>query len=258
MDKNRIWIIGSVVVMVAVLVMGLLLGIQPQLAAVASANDARVAVEASNNGQASVLARLKTDFAGIDALKAELVPLQASVPSGTQMPGFVTQLDALAGTTSVTLTGVTVAEAMPYVPPVALADTGTTGASAGTSAAKAAGTMPLTNAQITATTFASLAVSITVTGSYAHALDFVNGLQSGQRLYLVTGLTTAPLTGTAGTAGSPTAPAGSATKAIAADGVTATITGLVYVLVPPATAPTAAETPAATTAPTPTPAPVTK
>ncbi|MCI4656464.1 hypothetical protein [Cryobacterium zhongshanensis] len=239
MDKNRIWIIGSVVIMVAVLAMGLLLGIQPQLAAVATADQARVAVEASNAGQAAVLAKLQSDYAGIDALKAELIPLRASVPSGTEMPSFVTQLDALAGSTSVTLTGMTVSDAVPYAAPAALAATGTTDA-----AATPAAVMPLTNAQITATTFASLAVSITVTGSYAHALDFISGLQSGQRLFLVTGINTAPVAEDA------TADA----KKSATGDITATITGLVYVLVPPATAGTPAATTAATPTPTPTPA----
>lgn len=242
MDKNRIWVIGSVVVMVAVLVMGVLLGIQPQLAAVATANDARVAVEASNTGQASVLAQLKTDFAGIDALKANLVPLTTSVPSGTKIPDFVSQLDALAGATSVTLAGMTVADAMPYAPPAALAATGTPDAAAGASAGGPASTSPLTNAQITATTFASLAVTITITGSYAHALDFVSGLQSGQRLYLVTGLTTTALDAPAPSSGTVAAVT---TKTVATGEVTATITGLVYVLIPRATAAAPAATPAA-------------
>jgi Tfp pilus assembly protein PilO len=244
MDKNRMWIMGSVIVMVAVVALGLLLGIQPQLAAVATANDARAAVEASNAGQALVLTKLKSDFAGIDALKAELVPLQASVPSGTDMPRFVTQLGTLAGSTSVTLSGMTVANAVPYAAPAALASTGTTDAATGTPAAAT----PLTNAQITATTFASLAVQITVTGSYAHALDFISGLQSGQRLYLVTGITTAP-TAAAATEG--------ATAGSTGD-VTATITGLVYVLVPPATTPTPAPTATATPAATPTATPAAK
>lgn len=241
MDKNRMWIIGSVVVMVAVIALGFLLGIQPQLAAVATANDARVAVEAANSGQAAVLAKLKSDFAGIDDLKAKLVPLQASVPSGTEMPRFVTQLDALAGSTSVTLSGMTVADAVPYAAPVALAATGTADATAGTSTS----TTPLTNAQITATTFASLAVQITVTGSYAHALDFISGLQSGQRLYLVTGITTSPVAEAVATG---------TTKATVPGDITATITGLVYVLVPPATAATPAAATAATPTATPTPA----
>ncbi|TFB87091.1 hypothetical protein E3O44_08055 [Cryobacterium algoricola] len=229
MDKNRIWMIGSVLVMVAVVGLGLLLGIQPQLAAVATADDARVGVEATNASQAAVLAKLQADFAGIDTLKADLVPLEASVPSGTQMPRFVNQLDALAKSTSVTLTGMTVADAVPYAAPAPLASTGT----AGTAVVAAP---PVTNSLITATNFASLAVQITVVGSFDHSLDFVNGLQSGERLFLVTGLTTSK------------AEADPAAKGKASTDVTAVITGFVYVLVPPATAATPAATPPATPA----------
>lgn len=233
MNKNRLWVIASVLVMVLVLVLGVVVGIQPQLAATAAANEQRASVEASNAGQAAVLAQLKKDYAGIDKLKEELAPLSDSVPQGTEMPAFVNQLDALAGASQVTLTGITVADAVPYAPVAAPAVApvvtgGATPAPAPTPAptpapsatAPAAGVPPVTNPQITAENFASLAVSISVSGSYGNALNFVNGLQTGKRLFLVSGLRTTP----------------GDTPGI----VTATITGLVYVLVPPATGAAAA------------------
>lgn len=235
MDKNKLWLIGSALVMAAVIVMGSLLGIQPQLAAMSTANEARSGVEASNAGQAAVLAQLKSDFAGIDKLKADLAPLDASVPSGTEMSPFVTQLGTLADETKVTLSGITVADALPYAPvvaPVAAAAPAASGSTPTPTAAPSdaaapldptAGVPPVTNSKITANNFASLAVQITVTGTYANALDFVNGLQTGQRLFLVSGLSTAPLEGE------------DSTRI-----VTATISGLVYALVPTAPEATAA------------------
>lgn len=226
MDKNRLWMIGSVLVMAVVLVGGALLGLQPQLAAAAAANEQRISVEASNAGQAAVLAQLKKDFEGIDALKAELAPLSASVPSGTRMPAFVKQLDALAGMTQVTLDGFTVSEATPYAPveaPAAtVADPAAAAAAPPTDAAAVptAGVPPVRNEQITADNFASMAVTVTVSGSYGNALNFVNGLQNGERLFLVSGLTT-----TSQDAGEEESNGGN---------VSAVITGLVYVLVPPA------------------------
>ncbi|MET0955641.1 MAG: hypothetical protein ABWY68_06780, partial [Cryobacterium sp.] len=77
---------------------------------------------------------------------------------------------------------------------------------------------PVTNAKITTDNFASLAITVTVKGSYANALQFVNGLQTGGRLFLVSGLVTSRGAGE----GSEAAP----------DDVTATISGLAYVLVP--------------------------
>ena len=227
MDKNRIWLFGSALVMVVVVALGVLLGIQPQLAAVAAAEADRASVEASNAGQSTVLTQLIADYAGIEALKAELAPLEASVPSGTRMSSFVTQLDGLAAATRVTFSGLTVADAVPYVSvaaPVdpaaaaAAADAPTNDSSAEAPAAPAvstAGVPPVTSPQITTDNFASLAVDITVVGTYADTLTFVNGLQTGQRLVLVTGLAITP-----GEEGS--------------DQVSAIISGLVYVLVPPA------------------------
>ncbi len=228
MNKNRLWMIASVLVMVLVLVLGVLLSIQPQLSSAAAADEQRASVEASNAGQSAVLAKLKTDFEGIDKLKAELAPLSDSVPRGTEMPAFVNQLDALAGASQVTLTGITVADAVPYAPvaaPVVAAPAATEGEAATpaptpSAAPSTAGVPPVSNPSITAENFASLALTVTVSGSYGNALNFVNGLQTGKRLFLVSGLSTSKDTA-----------AGSRS-----DTVTATITGLVYVLVPPATA----------------------
>ncbi|ASD23178.1 hypothetical protein B7495_14545 [Cryobacterium sp. LW097] len=222
MDKNRLWIIGTVAVMVFVLVGGFVLGIQPQLSAAAAANEERASVAASNAGQSAVLDELKKDFENIDTLKAELAPLSASVPSDTGMPAFVNQLDVLAGATQVTLDGFTVSDATPYAP-VATADpaaasTATPAPTASDATVPAAGVPPVTSEQITAANFASLAVTITVSGGYANALNFVNGLQTGERLFLVSGITTTARDAAEGET--------------ASGGVNAVITGLVYVLVP--------------------------
>lgn len=226
MDKNRMWVIGSVLAMVAVLLLGWVAGIQPQLAAAATADDERSTVEQTNIIQEAALAKLKEDFAGIDALKATLVPLAASVPSGTEAPAFVSQIDALAVAHGVTLAGITMADPVAYtpvVPPAAVAADGTDAAAADAPAAGSAeavptpeaavaGAPPVTNSQITATNFASLAVSIDVSGSYTNVLNFVSALQSGTRLFMVTGLKTAAV---------PDAPGE----------VTATISGFIYSLV---------------------------
>lgn len=228
MDKNRIWTIGSVLAMVLILALGALLVVQPQLATAAVAEADRVAVEASNAGQATVLKQLRADFAEIDVLRDELAPLAASVPSGTAMPAFVNQLDGLASASQVTLAEITVADAVPYTPvvaPVVAAPTEPGSTPSGSPApdaepiAPTAGVPPVTSAQITAENFASLEVTIQVSGSYGNALNFVSGLQTGKRLFLVTGYSTATSTGT---------------DAVASTDVVATITGLVYVLIPPA------------------------
>lgn len=201
MDKNRIWTIGSVLLIVAVLGLGFLLGVQPQLAAIATANTERAAVEATNAAAEAKLAALKKQFEGIDELKAELATLVESVPTGANAPELVDQLDALAKGIGVTLTSITVADAQPYTPVEAVAAPAPEPApESGEASADAVvvvpepvappGAPPLTNPLVTPGNVAVLQVQVSVKGSYAQVLDYVNGLQSGKRLFLVTALST--------------------------------------------------------------------
>lgn len=226
MDKNRLWVIGSVLAMVVVVVLGWLVGIQPQLDAISTSANEQATVDVTNAGHAARLAKLKEDFKDIGKLKAELAPLDASVPTGTEIPAFVDQLDALAGGTQVTLLGITVADAKPYTPvadptaPVADSGSASTPAPSATptsAPAPTTGVPPFTNTKISANNFAALAVQITVKGDYTNVLNFVNGLQVGTRLFLVTGLTTAAAADNPGA-------------------VEANISGLIYALVTPAPA----------------------
>lgn len=249
MDKNRLWVLGSVLAMAAILALGFVLGIQPQLKAASLANADRAAVEAANAEQAVVLAQLKEDFAGIDAVRSELAPLAISVPSGTEMPAFVKQLSELAVQSQVTLTAITVADALAYAPVVApvvaapVAEAPDEGAEAASepvpteeaaAPVSTAGVPPVTDPRITASNFASLGVQITIKGDYNRVLDFVNGLQNGPRLVLVSGLSTVAAVPTAA---APAADSGANPEAVApapVEGlVDATISGLVYVLIPP-------------------------
>ncbi|MCY7287154.1 MAG: hypothetical protein LH624_02615 [Cryobacterium sp.] len=238
MDKNRLWVIGSVLVMGAILALGFVLGIQPQLESASAAQSERLVVETTNAEQAVVLAQLKEDFASIDEVRQALAPLTISVPTGTEMPAFVNQLSELAGQSQVSLTGITVSEPQAYatveapaeavpVASVAAGDAAPTDAAVAAPVAAApaatAGVPPVVDSRITATNFASLSVQISITGDYSRVLDFVNGLQTGSRLFLVSGITTATVAAEGGAEG--TAP-------VAGGPVDATITGLVYVLIP--------------------------
>ena len=240
MDKNRLWLIGSALMMVLVVALGWVVGIQPQVDAISTASDERVSVEQTNAGHRASLAKLKEDFKGIDGLNQELASLTKSVPSGTNAPDYVDQLDALANANQVALKGLTIADAEAYTPvalvaPVApVAEAGAPAPSPAPTATPAPiaapGSPPVTNPGITATNFASLSVQITVSGTYSNVLKFVNGLQTGPRLFLVTGLTT-----TAATESS--APVDSTTEAkpSAASGndrlVDGSISGLIYSIV---------------------------
>lgn len=202
MDKNRIWIIASVLMIAAVLGLGFLIGVQPQLAAIGVANDERAAVETTNALAEAKLAALKKDFESIDALKAELAPLVKSVPTDAQAPELVDQLDAMAKQFAVTLVAITVSDAQPYTP-VAEVPVAAVPVAEGAESADAApvdqpepatappvGAPPVVSPLITPDNFAVLQVQVSIKGSYAQVLDYVNGLQTGERLFLVTSLST--------------------------------------------------------------------
>ena len=212
MKKNRMWVIGAVVVMVVTLAGGWLIGIAPQLTAVASAHRDRATVIAANNRNEILLAKLKRDYENIDALKNQVSTLQESVPTAAEVSSFVTELNSLANARKVTLKSITVSEAKAYIP---------------TTQAVAAKTnpsgSPQTNPKITTSNFVTIPVTIGVTGDYGKVLDFVNDLQLGRRLFLVSTLTSMGATNSKGAKGSRMSSGGS-------QRVDSTIAGFMYVL----------------------------
>ncbi len=211
MNKNRLWTIGAVIVMVAVIAGGWVIGIQPQLAAVASANQTRANVEVQNTTNEALLTRLKRDYEGIDGLKNQLVILRTAVPAGAEMPSFVTELNGLASTHGITVKSITVTDAKPYTP-ATMPSNGTpqTGVT--------------TNPKITSANFVVIPVQFSITGTYARVLDFVHDVQTGPRLFLVSTLSSAGSTHSTGGAAAKTA------SATASGTVDSTVGGFVYVL----------------------------
>ncbi|WP_104135528.1 MULTISPECIES: hypothetical protein [unclassified Cryobacterium] len=219
MDKNKLWLIGSVLVTSVIVVLGVLLGVQPQLDSMNAADASRAAVQSTNAGHAALLTRLKHDFEDLDALTATAEALAESVPSGSAMPAFVDQLDAQAQAVGLTLTGITVTDAQAYVPllpevPAAAVLPSSAAAAAQAAAPAAEAPAPAPVALITGSNFAAFPLQITVTGTYTQVLEFVASLQSGGRLFLVHGIDTAQASGEESL-------------------VDATISGLVYSLVAP-------------------------
>lgn len=214
MNKNKLWITGEVLVIVLVIGVGWAIGIAPQLAAVATANQNRTNVEIANTASQTLLARLKQDYQGIDGLKSELDSLQAAVPASAQIPAFVTELNALANSYQVTVKSITVSDAKPYTP-VAAPPTGTSDKTSGVTA---------TNPKITTANFIVIPVQFAVTGDYAKVLDFVHAVQTGQRLFLIATFTSTGSTSAVGAVNTGKSPAATLGK------VDSTIGGFVYVL----------------------------
>lgn len=215
MNKNKLWVVGAVLVMVALVAGGWLIGIQPQLSAVASANQNRISVASQNAKNQMLLSKLKRDYEGITALKNQLNILRAAVPAGADISTFVSELNGLASTHKIIVKSISVSDAKPYAPapPVASSTPG------------GRPSVMTTNPRVTTANFVLIPVQFSVTGNYATVLDFVHDVQTGPRLFFVSTFTTTGSTTAAGVAN-----AAKASKVVIPEKVDATIGGFVYVL----------------------------
>ena len=212
MNKSRIWVMGAVLAIVAIIAGGWFIGIAPQLAVATSAKNERSNVMSANQRNQILLAKLKRDYLNIDALKNQVSNLQESVPPMTDIPSFVTELNTLANARGVTLKSFAVSDAKRYTP----ITQGSTGTPSGSSQI---------NSKITPSNFVIIPVQIAVSGDYGKVLDFVNDVQLGRRLFLVSALSSMGATNSKGVKGSPATSGG-------AQRVDSSITGYIYVLLP--------------------------
>jgi len=199
MDRNKWWLVGAVLVIGLALLTGWSLGISPQLRSAQDTRTEQVSIDAQNVSSEALLASLQEQFDGLDDLENELAKLRKSIPNAAELPEFFRQIDAVAAEQQVSVASITAADAQPVIILDAPA------------ADDAAATTPTT--VLSPEQFVTVPVTITVEGGYDSALAFVHGLQLGERVLTITNISTQPL-------------AGEETS----EAVTATISGLVYVL----------------------------
>lgn len=193
MDRNRLMMFAALGTAVVVLVLGFLVGVQPQLSAASDAREQQVAVEAQNETLGAAIAQLRVENEGLPALEAQLATLQAALPATAAVPAFIDEVGDLADGADVTVTDMTMGDAQAYAPPVATETPVETVDSDGAAvapttdpAADAAGSgapAVVTDPAVTADNFSSVPVTITVEGSYESALRFLGALRDGDRLF---------------------------------------------------------------------------
>jgi Tfp pilus assembly protein PilO len=220
MEKNRIFLIGAVLAMAVIVLFGFLIGVQPQLAAAAAAQENAAAARAKNAASANVLAGLKRDYATLDVLKQQRDALRKAIPASTDMSSFIAEIHVLQVDHGVALTAFNVTDGQAYLP--AKAATPATAPAATPATAPAATAVPASSAGVTSKNFTLMPIQLTVSGQNAKVLNFVHGLQTGTRLMLVTTLSISPVA------------AGSSSE------VSASIGGFAYVLSDTAPGPPAA------------------
>lgn len=218
--NNKFWLLIAAILGVAILAMGWFLGVSPKLDEMNAANEQRASVEQQNALHEAKLKELKAQFAKIEELRTELKEGQLGLPPGDELSTFLGQLHTLETASGVTLTKFAASDGQSYLP------------APGTTASQL----------VTADNFVAITIDLTVVGSRAQVIEFLNNLQYGDRLFLVTKLTLTQ------------DQSGSAEDGEAEGGYTGTITGFVYVLVDP-TAPPPTPTPVGSLDTSPTPAP---
>ena len=218
--NTRLWIIGSMLLVIAILAMGWFLGVAPKLAEAAIAGQQQSEAEAQNVVHEREIAVIKKQFDQLPALKSQLAVLRAAVPAGNGMSAFLDELHALEQQNQVSLTDFKAGDGQPYTPVKSTTLTAST-----------------TNPLVTPDNFVAIQVGVTVTGDDANIMRFIDGVQTGDRLFLVTSLKLDQDKAAADTT--------SKTQPVVA--FTATVSGLVYVLLDKPATP--AKTGAAATTP---------
>ena len=239
MRNNRLWILGCSILTVAILALGVLLGISPRLIEAQDADAQRQQVASNNAALRIQTAALKEQYENIDDLRAQLEELSKEVPADASLDDFFDELSALAIANGISVDSYTGGQAQHYSIPSAEETTSTVDV------------LPLTNPLITPENLLMLPVNLSVSGSLEGLKAFLGDLQRASRLVLVQSIN---LTGSTTT--TTTTTSGAKSSSVTSTSYTASITGFMFALLAPGgTVPTAEPTEEPTATPTPTETP---
>jgi len=162
---RTLMLLGGVLI-AAILAMGWFFGVDPQLKAISSSDSQRVEVEQRNQIEQIALTRLEEQFANLPALTAELATLRQSVPASARIEALSRQIFELLQQTGTSLSTFTAGDAAPL--------------------SESADESTVIPAGVSAERFATVDVSMSISGSRDAVIGFIEGLQTGERLVLLT------------------------------------------------------------------------
>lgn len=167
MVTNRLWIIGTVV-LIAILLLGTyLLAVAPLIATTSSNATETAAVQAQNDAHEQTLLDLQDKFAHIEDLRKDLAEVQEAVPPTAAQSPLIDEIGDIALAHGVTVNVITFSDPTAYVPGDST-DPEVQAAAAGLGAGN----------------FLVIPVELTVEGPGYSVLDFLRDLQHGKRLFL--------------------------------------------------------------------------
>lgn len=172
---TKVWGVITFVVAVALVAGGWFLGVSPLLGVKATADKNRTALATQNDVLAGQIAALEAKKAELPELQDRAVSLERSVPSEVDGAAFIRDLNDLANASGVTIQSIVITDGSVYGQP---AD--------GTDVEGAP--VPVTDPLITSENFVLVPVTVTVAGGWNELLAFSHALQTGQRLVLVTSI----------------------------------------------------------------------
>ena len=174
MNTNRLWVLGTLLIIIALIAGTLLLGVQPQLSAAGAANAQRTTVEAQNRVEENTLATLKEQFKGYGDLVKQIEGLRKEIPTSAELVPLIKEIAQMGTDSGVFITGLNFASPVTFAPPESLD--------------------PSYPDPLVSSAYGSLSsgdfIVIPVTlaaqnGAYEPVMDFVNRLQHSGRFFLV-------------------------------------------------------------------------
>lgn len=170
MNSNRLWIIASVLVMALVVAGTVFLGVLPQLDAASKAAADRRAVVEQNRALEADLVVLQQQFENLDVTAALVADLREAIPDDEQMDDFLRFMDDIENRSRTRVTSIVIAEPVPFVPSVELAESLEPG--------------------LDAANFYTISVQVTAKGKQSAIFKLTKFAQENPRVYLVSGVTT--------------------------------------------------------------------
>jgi type II secretory pathway component PulM len=165
--NNRLWILGALLLIVAMIAGTYLIGVAPQLASISDSKTKLQTAQAQNAGYQATLDTLAKDEKNKGKLAAELEDLQKQVPPGLEQTALLSQLAVIAERNAVTIQSITFEDPTVYVP------LGSTDAD-----------VAAASASVSSGNFYVVELSLQVQGTENAVLSFLRDVQKGTRLFL--------------------------------------------------------------------------
>jgi Tfp pilus assembly protein PilO len=171
---TRIWALITVVLSVGILAAGWFLGASPFLKAQTQAEEQRAAAATQNASIQSAIAVLKEQKEKLPDYEARGEELEVAIPSDIESAQLIRTLNDLAIASGVTISQISFSDPIAYSPPT------------GEVADETLAPNPVTDARITGENFLLVPITLAVSGGWNEVLAFTHGMQTGDRLMLVT------------------------------------------------------------------------